>query len=367
MAGEGERVRPAPANVWFDQVACRLHADQSFFGKPIDPEVVARVRDSLDQYQGPRSVDEQEKIIARKVAEARSHSSAVSAEYWKWTHRVKEEGVPSFKLPKDPRKGMPTQEEYIKARVEEGLDEMRKNTKQHKSWVESLAKRMAAEKLLQLEAKKEADGAFSGAADERAENIRKRHAGIQKKKREEEKQYWQWHQEMKERVDSRPCSAPSAMQSGVESVSSMTMKKMQETMRMNQAIGSEYSSWVRSVSVPKFQLPTAHVDHEERSRRVEAWKERRKQASKDQGDYYEEVEQMKQKHHARIMGVVKERLEADKKFDEAHEAVAHGLELKMAEQKQKQAVVAAKSRRELKEMFKRVSEKPLFLEVAYKK
>merc|ERR1711988_489272 len=104
--------RPAsagPLGAW------RVPADQSYLGKTIDPDVVSRVRESLDQYQGPRSAAEQEAIIAAKAAEAKKMDRAVTTEYWAWTHRMKEGAVPTFKLPEDPRKGMPTQEERIKA------------------------------------------------------------------------------------------------------------------------------------------------------------------------------------------------------------------------------------------------------------
>merc|ERR1712080_135515 len=114
---------------------------------------------------------------------------------------------------------------------------------------------------------------------------------------------------------------------------------------MNQAIGSEYSTWVRTVSVPKFRLPTTEVDYEGRNRRAAEVKERIKRAQKEQTDYYEEVKQMERKHHARIMCVVTERLDADKRFNEAHEAAAQTLGMKMEEQKQKQRAVASKSRR----------------------
>lgn len=138
-------------------------------------------------------------------------------------------------------------------------------------------------------------------------------------------------------------------------------------MRWDQAIGSEYSSWVRTVSKPKFRLPTADMDLEGREAKVVAAKARRKQARKEECNYLKQVNHMNEKHHARIMGMVEARLNADKKYNEEHEAVTQSLAAKKEEDKRRQRVVAAQSRKELVEMYKRVKEKPLLLEKAYDK
>lgn len=344
-----------------------LHPDQSYLGKPVDPDIVARVRGTLDKYQGPRSLQEHEKIVAAKCAAAQKFDRALSAEYWAWTKRVKEEGVASFTLPEDPRKDMPSQEEYIQANVERGLREMRKKNSEYKAWVASMEAKKVAEQRQQLEAKAAADEAFNNAADARAEDRRKRDEEAQAGGGLAEAQYWHWHREMKERVSKRPSSAPAARSSGVESASSMAQKKKLENLRWDKAIGSEYSSWVRSVSVPKFRLPTADMDLDGRKAKATAAKVRQRQARKEEHNYLKQVDEMKQKHHARIMGMVEDRLNADKQYNEDHEAFAESLVAKQQEEKQRQRAVTAKSRKELAEIYKRVKDKPLFLEKAYDK
>merc|ERR1712139_762329 len=102
-----------------------------------------------------------------------------------------------------------------------------------------------------------------------------RYAEHRRQKKQEEEKYWRWLKGMKDEVAKRPCSAPPARSSGAESASSMAFKRSMETRREWQAIGSEYHSWVRSVSVPKFQLPTPKTDNEERTKRLLQRRKRR--------------------------------------------------------------------------------------------
>merc|ERR1719183_867808 len=154
-------------------------------------------------------------------------------------------------------------------------------------------------------------------------------------------------------VAKRPSSAPPARSSGVESAASMAQQKRQEMVRIQKTMNAEYHEWLRDVSVPKFKLPTSFTDHEMRNRQAMAQKERVKQAMETQAAYFKEVEQMKRTHHARIMGMVEERLNADKRFNEAHEKAAVGLAAQRQEERRRRNEIAARSRQELKDMYKR--------------
>lgn len=366
MAAEETRRRPASAGALGGRV-WGLPADQSYLGKPIDPDVVERVRTTLEKYPGTRSMDEREKIIATKVAQSRAIDKGVSAEYWAWTHSVKENGSAIFKLPSDPRKGMPTQEEYIRERVEKGLQDMRKTNREYKQWVKSLKAKMEAEKFEELEAKMAADAAFNDGALVRDEERRQRDADMKRGKREQETQFWREHQGMKDRVAKRPNSAPPGRSSGVESATSMAQRKKSEMVRIQKTMSAEYYEWLHEISVPKFQLPTSFVDYEMRNRKAMEQKERVKNERKVQKTYFKEVQQMERTHHARIMGMVEERLEGDRRFNEEHEAATEGLAVQRQEARKMRNEVAAQSRQELKNMYKRMKEKPLMLEVAYNK
>lgn len=347
--------------------AWRLHADQSYLGRPIDPDVVSRVRDSLDQYQGPRSRAEQEAIIAARAGEVRKANNAVSKEYWEWTHRVKETAVPTFKLPEDPRKGMPSQESRIRENVEKGKRDMRKMTAEHKQWVASVQSALKDEQMEKVKQKAAADELYNQDQLAREEKIKQKYQEQNKQKKQKENEYWRWHRQMKERVSQRPCSAPPPKNSGVESASSMSHRKAQETQRINREISSEYSMWLKSVSCPSFTPPTVPVDHERQARLAAMAEERTKQMRKLQKEYKGEVESFQQKHHKRIMGMVRQRLENDRKFNDAMEFAKEELAMKAEGEKKKQRAVAAKTAREIHEIKKRVKAKPLFLEVAYKK
>lgn len=343
----------------------RMPADQSYLGRPVDPEIVSRVRASLDKYAGPRTAADNERIISAKVGDKKKWDREVSSEYWSWCKKVYEESEPSFKLPEDPRKGMPTQDQYINERVKKGLKDMREKSVEYKAWVASLRQRQAAKIQEDLQAKKAADEEFENAAQERYEERRKRDEAMCGEVAQQESKYWNWLSGMKESVKKRPSSAPAARGTGNESPAALAQKKKAESTRILKTMSSEYSEWLESVSVKKFTLPTAFVDHEDRNRRAAAQKERARQARKGQKTYLNEVKQMERKHHARIMGMVQERLEADRKFDEDHEAFAQSLVAKQEAERQRQREISVRSRKELKGIYQRVKDKPLFLETAY--
>lgn len=358
MAGEPE-VKSVPGLVW------GLHPDQSYKGKPVDPDVVARVRTTLDKFRGPRSMAERESIIAAKVKASKTFDASLSAEYWAWARRVKEESLPVFQLPPDGNRGKLSQEEYIQARVDEGLRDMRRKSIEYKQWVESMAARKQAEQLEMLEAKASADESYKAAAEEREEARRQHDAEYVQQVRQEEAQYWKWHTQMKERVKQRPSSAPAARSSGVESPAAMAQKKKADSIRIYKTMALEYNEWLRDASQPKFKLPLSRVDHEGIARREAAAQERIKQARKEEVKYFKEVQQMRRKHHTRIMGMVQERLDADKVYAKDHELAAQTLAGKLEAEKRRQREISAKSRKELKSMYKRMKERPLQIEVAY--
>lgn len=348
-----------------DQIRWGLHPDQSFLGRPIDPEVVARVRSSLDKYQGPRCLEDHERIVAAKVGAAKSWDRAATAEYWAWMHRVKDRLEPGFTLPDDPKKGMPSQEEYIKANVDRGLKEMREQSKEYKAWIESMKAAKEREKREVVEAKAEADAQFNAAAGAAEEARKKRDAEIRSAVRQTEDKYWKWHSDMKARVAQRPSSAPAARDSGVECAASMAARKKAEWSRTYREIGQEYSVWVQNVSKPKFSLPLAKEDREGRIRREAVAKSRVRKAHKEEKKYFSDLDEVYSKHHERIMGHVKDRLEADKKYNEDQEQMHACLAIKTEREKKRQQAVVRESRKVLKDIEKRVKEKPLFLEMAY--
>jgi len=359
MAGEAG-AKTSPTQAW------GLHPDQSFLGKPIDPDVVARVRGSLDKYQGPRSIQEQERIIGSKVSEAKKFAGALSAEYWAWTKKVKEDGGSCFKLPDDPKKGMPTQEEHIRTKVAEGLREMRKDTLEYKAWLQSLREKKEREKQEELEKKQLADIAFNQAADARFEERMQKAAEFRNEFKQRGKKYWQTElPQMKSKAALRPSSCPAPVSSGVESAASMAQRRKQESIRIQKTMSAEYSEWLRDVSVARFVLPLRPSDREERARQAELANQRVKDAAKEQAAYFKKLKEVEKFHHERIMGVVKERLEADKKYELEHEAVAKSQAAQREEQKQARREHEKKCRKELKDMATRVKEKKLFLEVAY--
>jgi len=345
-----------------------IHPDQSYLGRPIDPEIVKRVRGSLDCFTGPRTMEAREKIIMDKSEAKIRQNRAQSAEYYAWAQKVKEETVPSFKLPEDPRKGMPSQEEYIKTRVKKGLRELRDKTSDYKAWVEELKTAQAYKLHEKLEAKMSADEAFNNANASREHDREKRDAEIVEKVRAQQAEYWSWLKGMKDEVAKRPNSAPIATISGAQSATSLADKKRQESTKALRAMRAEYQEWLQGVAVAKFELPYHEVvTAEEHIRRHESAKAKVAQAKKEQSGYFEKVRQMERKHHGRIMKVVKKRLDADAEFNANHEDAARSLAGKMEEEKQRQSAIMRKSRNELEEMYARVRARPMFLEKAYKK
>jgi len=172
---------------------------------------------------------------------------------------------------------------------------------------------------------------------------------------------------MKGDVAKRPGSAPPARASGVESVEALTKKKHKESVKALKKMSSEYSEWLKSVSQARFELPShTVVTREEQDRRNAEFNRRLEEDQQHQKQYYEGIRKMEQKHHNRIMRRLKEKQEADKRYNENQEAAADALAAKMEQERQRQRAISLKSQQELNEMKIRVKSKPLWLELAYK-
>lgn len=345
----------------------RIHHDQSHLGRPIDPEVVARVRHSLNMYQGPRSMADTMDIVIARADEKQRKFKALNDEYAVYIQKVKDEAQPVFKFDTDPRKGMPTQEEYIKARVKKGLREIGETTSNYNTWIEGLRAKMEYKRREQLQAKLRADEEFANAGASREEERKQRDAAIQENVRLTQAEYWKWLREMKEEVDMRPNSAPAAVASGAESASAAEDKKRRERIAEFKKNSSEYMDWAQTLDNGVFELPYHPVvDAEEHQRRIDAKSIKVKEFNKESAAYFDRVREMERKHHGRIMRVVTKRLEADKQFNRSRDEAASQLELKMEEHRQKELEQSLNSRQELKDMYQRVRDKPMFLELAYK-
>lgn len=227
------------------------------------------------------------------------------------------------------------------------------------------SKRISCRKSSKQKMKGDEEFATAGAA--RDAERQKRDAEIQESVRLTQAEYWRWLREMKQEVASRPNSAPAAVESGAASASALADKKRQESMQEFSKNSAEYMEWLNTVNHAKFELPYHPVvDAAEHQRRLDTKKHKVKEFNKESSAYFERVREMERKHHARIMRKVETRLEADREFNSHHEEAASLLAVKMEEQKQKQLEVAMKSRKEKKDMYKRVRDKPMFLELAYK-
>lgn len=359
--------RSLPAIPWpIPGVVGNLHPDQSFLGKPIDPEIVARVRGSLAKYKGPKSLAEHQVIINAKAEQKQRAMRATTEEYSVWVEKVKSETVPSFKLPEDSRKGQPTNEQYIKKKVRKGLRDMRDKTVDYKAWIEDLRANQAFKMHEKLQEKFLADEAFNNAAVDRERNRIQRDAEIQEKVVQQSSKYWRWLHGMKKEVALRPNSAPPAKASGVESPASLSQKKRKESELALRKMTAEYSEWLKGVSQAKFELPYHPVvDREEYERRIVAKGKKIEEFNKKSAEYYDGVKKMEQKHHDRIMRRFREKVEADEQFNAQTANAAEMLQVKLEAERERQREIALKSRQEVREMKDRVKNRPLWIENAY--
>lgn len=360
------QMRRAASSPWMESDVGKLHKDQSYLGRPIDPETVSRVRHALNQYTGPRTLADHLAIQMKKADEKRRENAKAAAEYAAKIQKVKDEAVPVFKFEDDPRKGMPTQDEYIKTRVKAGLRDIREKTNSYNSWVEDLKTKQAYKLEQKLAEKAEADAAFNAGGKEREAALKARNAEIAAQVAATQQEYWNWLKGMKDEVAARPNSAPPPRADVQQAFEAAATKRKAEMTKQMQTQRQEYNTWLESVKNPKFALPYVPPDYEGLRKKQEVAHEKKKEFHKASNAYFDNIKAMEKKHHARIMRVVEKRLEADRKFNEDHAAAAVSLAAKMEEEKQRQAEVAAKSRQETRDMYKRVKDKPMFLELAYK-
>jgi len=345
-----------------------LHPDQSFLGKPIDPEIVARVRGSLRKYKGPKSIEERDKIIADKAAAKQRANKEQTEIYLSYLEKVKAESVPSFKLPEDSMKGRPSSDDYIKANVRKGLRELRDKTSDYKAWVENVKIKKEMELHEKVRAKLQADESFKNDALAREQERARRDEEIQKQVHEQQQKYWRWLKGMKVEVSKRPGSAPPPQPTGAESTEALTKKKRAESTQALRKQTAEYREWLASVSQARFELPHHPVvDREEQERRIAEAKRRREEDRKSSKAYFEKVRQMEKKHDERIQRALDVKKQADDRYNADRGAAADMLASKLLAEQERQRAIAEKSREELREMYHRVKAKPLHIEHLYSK
>lgn len=356
----------AAAFPWSAPDLGQLSPDQSYLGRPVDPEIVSRVRKSLAKYKGPKTVAEQEAIIAAQAGERQRKQKEQSNEYWARIEKVKAEVEPSFKLPPDSLKGKPTQEEYIKKNVKRGLREMRQKSVDYKAWIGDLKTDQAARMSQKVQAKMCADKAFNQGAEDRERERMRRDAEIHDQAVQKSSQYWRWLKDMKEEVKKRPGSAPAIRTCDAEAKAET--KKSTENAEARKKASAEYAAWLRTINQAKFELPFhVVVDQEEQERRDAALRQKIEDGKKASAQYFEEVQRMEQKHHDRVMQRLRKKLQADAKYNEGRAAAVNMKKTQMEAKKQMFEEIAANSRQEVKDMYAKVKAKPLFLEVAYSK
>lgn len=354
-------------NAWEESELGNLHPHRSFLKKPVDPDVVARVRSSLAKYKGPKSVAESDMIIRKQAEQRHQKMKSDTEQYYAWLQKQPEDmNKRGFIMPDNPQQGRPSSAQYIQEKVKNGLREMREKDKDYKAWLEDHRNMHAAQLRKKLKAKRIADAEFDQEALEHERLRAERDAEIHAEVAQQSTKYWMWLREMKKEVASRPSSAPPAQTSGVESPASMARKKQQESIAALKARRKEYSAWLRSVSEPKFKMPYYEVSSEELERRAAYAKKMADDDNTTRNEYNEFIHKMERKHHMRVMRALKDKLLADRQFDEDQEANAKERNAKEEQKKQQKREVSLKYRQELADMHSRIRAKPLFLENAYK-
>jgi hypothetical protein len=345
----------------------QMHPDQSFKGKPIDPHTVRRVRAALNRYKGPRTAEESQEIVNKKVQAKIQKAKDETAEYLAWAAKVKAETVPSFRFPKDPKAGMMSNDEYVKKKVKDGIREMREKNTDYKAWIEDLKVKQDFKLQEKLQEKLKGDEDFAEAAARQNAERAERDAEIQRQVAETQAQYWTWLRSMKGEVAKRPCSVPPATkQDPNNSVEALTAKRKKEMGAVMTQQATEYKTWLESVQVKKFELPLITiVSQEEKDRRRERDKKRAEDFQKQSSVYIEGVRKMEQKHHERIMKRLKEKMDGDKAFNEAGAARDEIMAARREEEAQKRREIHQKTKQDLKDMYKQVKERPLWIEMAY--
>jgi len=355
-------------NAWEESGPGNLHPDRSYFKRPVDPEIVARVRCSLAKYKGPKSFAENDMMIRKQAEQRQRKMKADTEQYYVWLQKQPEDmNKRGFIMAENPQKGRPSSAQYIREKVKHGLRDMREKDKDYKAWVEDRREKHSEELREKLKEKQMADAAFEQDAEEQTLLRAERDADIQAEVAQVSTKYWSWLRDMKKEVASRPSSAPPARKSEVESAATMAKKKQQESITALHARRKEYSSWLQSVSEPKFKMPYYEVSSDELERRAAYAKKMAVDDHRVRAEYSDFVQRMERKHHMRVMRALKEKLVADKQFNEDQEAAGKERNAQGEQKKQQQREIALNYRQEVSDIYSRIKAKPLFIENAYNK
>lgn len=307
-------------------------------------------------------------IIRKQAVQKQSKMKGDTDQYYAWLQKQPEDmSKRGFIMPENPNKDRPCSAQYIKEKVKTGLREMREKDKDYKAWVEHRRLQHAKDLRKKLKAKRTADAAFEQENEEQARIRAARDAEIQADVAQQSAKYWAWLRDMKKEVASRPSSAPPARITDVESAASMAKKKQQESVAALRARRKEYSSWLQSVSEPKFKLPYYEVSSEELERRAAYVKKMADDDHRGRSEYSDFIQRMERKHHLRVMRALKEKLLADREFDQNQEVATKARHAHADHQKQQLRDVEVNYRQELDDMYSRIKAKPLFIENAYSK
>jgi hypothetical protein len=286
-------------------------------------------------------------------------------QYYAWLQKQPEDMSKRGFIMPEPTKGRPSSAQYIGEKVKNGLRDMREKDKDYKAWVEYSKEKHVRELRKKLKAKRAADAAFNQEAEEQERLRAERDAEIQAEVAQQSTKYWSWLREMKKEVATRPSSAPPARKSDVESPTSMAKKKQKESIAAWRARQRDYASWLESVSESKFKLPYWEVSSDELERRAAYAKQMAADDQRVRAEYSEFIQKTERKHHMRVMRALKEKLLADKQFNEDQEAAAKERNAKAEQQKQQMRETALNYRQEVIDIYSRTKSQPLQIEKAY--
>eukprot|EP00931_Biecheleriopsis_adriatica_P124601 TRINITY_DN99751_c0_g1_i1.p1 TRINITY_DN99751_c0_g1~~TRINITY_DN99751_c0_g1_i1.p1 ORF type:complete len:360 (+),score=121.41 TRINITY_DN99751_c0_g1_i1:103-1182(+) len=287
--------------------------------------------------------------------------------YWAWQKKMKEEVKPNFKLPEDSYAGKKPAKLEIMEKAEKGQRALREKNAQYEAWLQDMKRKQEERMAANLQDRKAELQNFAADQKERDRQLNAKRKEEKAARAEKSGRYWEWLAQTKEDIQKRPPIAP-LWHTGSKSVEELTSAKREALTKDFEEKDREYQEWLATIQKPKFSLP--HQEVHSVSQRdaliAQAARKGQQKLSQTAAEYKKWVKEMEEKKKEAMMEKVRQKLQADKDFEQGRELARDALQKKMQEAKKEQDRKAEETRSFLKGLEENMRAKPLLLEQVYR-
>eukprot|EP00929_Paragymnodinium_shiwhaense_P111219 TRINITY_DN7894_c0_g1_i3.p1 TRINITY_DN7894_c0_g1~~TRINITY_DN7894_c0_g1_i3.p1 ORF type:complete len:334 (-),score=102.47 TRINITY_DN7894_c0_g1_i3:83-973(-) len=261
-----------------------------------------------------------------------------------------------------------TAEEQIDENIKKANRHAAELDRQYNAWLEDMKAKKQEELRMKVREKSATDGNFAAV---QAQLAKQRAAVLAEKRAEAEEvsgEYYAWLGDTLDKVRARPASAPAPpRQSELDRADHEIRRRLRQRKKEAKVRSREYKSWVSEINKTSFRVPPpSGKTLKEQSEEIAASaKKGLQKLSATTKEYKHWLADMQGRQQERQEQRLRDKREADKKFDHERELRALALDERRAEEKALQDKVAADTYAQVEELSKRAEQRPLIMEEAY--